>query len=60
MSRTIYFLTCEKYFRELKKFLDWMPEDIYVRPSALTDILIDYLINGEVNTVLFVTTSSSC
>lgn len=37
----------KKYFKALKNFLAYTPEDIYVNKSALTDILLEYLLTGE-------------
>lgn len=48
-----YVFECRPYFSELRKFLSWMPEDIYVNASGLTDIMVDYLLQGENNSLLF-------
>lgn len=43
----LFFLEAKPYFKALEEFLRWIPEDIYVNRSALTDILIEYLLTGE-------------
>lgn len=43
----LFILEAKSYFRALDEFLRWIPEDIYVNQSALTDILIEYLLTGE-------------
>lgn len=45
--RVVFVLEAPQYFKALKEFLMWIPEDIYVNKSALTDILLEYLLTGE-------------